>query len=68
MLDPAQDLCARHLIWGRTATLSQDWPIPREQEWSLCKAYEVAGYDVLQTFSSAGLRENTFSQKPDHFF
>ena len=24
MLDPAQDLCARHLIWGRTATLSQD--------------------------------------------
>ena len=63
MLNPAQDLWTRYLIWGRTATLSQAWPIPREQGWPLCKAREVAGHDALQTFSSAGLRENTFSQK-----
>ena len=32
MLDSAQNLCARYVIWGRAATLSQGWPIPREQE------------------------------------
>ena len=69
MLDSAQNLRARDVIWDWTQHKAKVDPSPeRGNKGSLCKVYEVADYDVFQTFSIAGIRENTFNQITNYFF